>query len=146
MVPATAAYSESPMSVFPGRFWETQTPAQAGLDEAVLNRLAEHVGGRGCVVRHGRMVYAWGDPIRSTDAASAFKPVLSTLLMFAMQDGLIESVDNLVAAHEPRLLKLNPAKDGRITWKHLASQTSGYGLAEAGPSSRSPSSSGTRPG
>jgi hypothetical protein len=40
MVPATAAYSESPMSVFPVRFWETQTPAQAGLDEAVLNRLS----------------------------------------------------------------------------------------------------------
>jgi CubicO group peptidase (beta-lactamase class C family) len=83
------------------------------------------------VVRHGYMVYAWGDQSKSSDVASAFKPVLSTMLLMAVQEGRLKSVDEPVADFEPRLKTLNEGKDGRITWRHLASQISGYGLAEA---------------
>ncbi len=121
----------SPASVFPGTTWEVMTPAEASLDEKALEQLAAHVGGRGCVVRHGRMVYTWGDEQRSSDVASAFKPLLSTLLFFAIQDGYIADADDPVANHEPRLRDLDPDKDGHITWAHLGAQTSGYGLAEA---------------
>jgi CubicO group peptidase (beta-lactamase class C family) len=62
--------------------------------------------------------------------ASAFKPVLSTLLLIAIQEGRLNSVDERVAAVEPRLKSLNHGKDAGITWRHLASQTSGYGLIE----------------
>jgi CubicO group peptidase (beta-lactamase class C family) len=40
-------------------------------------------------------------------------------------------VNDRVAESEPRLKILNQGKDAAITWRHLASQTSGYGLAEA---------------
>ena len=38
--------------------------------------------------------------------------------------------DELVADVEPRLKEINGGKDAAITWRHLASQTSGYGLVE----------------
>ena len=60
---------------------------------------------------------------------SALKPVLSALLMVAVQEGRLSSPDALVADVEPRLK--SPGKDKRITWRQLASQTSGYGLSEA---------------
>src|SRR5688572_30342522 len=117
-------------NVFPGDHWELQTPGQAGLSGEKLEALGKLVGGRGCVVRHGYMVYSWGDQSKSSDVASAFKPVLSTLLLMAVQEGRLKSVDQRVADFEPRLKTLNNGKDAAITWRHLASQLSGYGLAE----------------
>ena len=38
------------------------------------------VGGRGCVVRHGLMAFAWGDQARRADVASACKPVFAHFL------------------------------------------------------------------
>jgi CubicO group peptidase (beta-lactamase class C family) len=117
-------------NVFPGATWETREPAEVGLARDKLDALRELVGGRGCVVRHGCMVYSWGDQTKSSDVASAFKPVLSTLLLMAVQESRLKSVDDPVAEFEPRLKTLNNGKDAAITWRHLASQTSGYGLAE----------------
>ena len=116
--------------VFPGEHWETRTPEQAGLAVEKLEEFREVVGGRGCVVRGGYMVFAWGDQGKSSDVASAFKPVLSTLLLMAIQEGKIAGVDEPVARSEPRLTTLNEGKDAAITWRHLASQTSGYGWSE----------------
>lgn len=120
-----------PAQVFPGAQWETRTPAEMGLSREKLTALEKLVGGRGCVVRHGYMVYSWGDPAQSSDVASAFKPVLTTFLLLAIQEGRLKSVDEPVAAFEPRLQTLNGGKDASMTWRHLASQTSGYGLAES---------------
>lgn len=124
--------AKSPESspVYPGAVWEIRLPEEVGLSSAKLKELSELVGGRGCVVRHGYMVYAWGDQSQSSDIASAVKPVISTLLLFAVQEGRLKSVDSKVADFEPALKKLNGGKDAKITWRHLASQTSGYGLAE----------------
>jgi CubicO group peptidase (beta-lactamase class C family) len=116
--------------VFPGKNWDRRTPAEVGLDAAKLEALAKHVRGNGCVVRRGSLVFTWGDPPKSGDVASAFKPVLSTLLMIAIQEGKLKSADDLVADVEPRLKEINGGKDAGITWRHLASQTSAYGLAE----------------
>jgi CubicO group peptidase (beta-lactamase class C family) len=115
---------------YPAADWEKRTPEQVGLSAEKLTALAELAGGRGCVVRHGYLVHAWGDPAKSADIASAVKPVISTLLLLAVQDGKLSSVDAKVADFEPGLLKLNRGKDAGITWRHLASQTSGYGLGE----------------
>jgi CubicO group peptidase (beta-lactamase class C family) len=117
-------------AVWPGSEWLERKPAAVGMSAEKLTRFAEMVGGRGCVVRHGTLVFQWGDPAKSGDVASAFKPLLSTLLMMAVQEGKPGSVDEPVAAFEPRLKSLNGGKDAGITWRHLASQTSGYGLAE----------------
>ncbi len=96
-----------------------------------LDALRDLVGGRGCVVRHGYLAYAWGNQEQSGDVASAVKPVISTLLLLAIQEGKLGSVDDPVAKFEPRLRTLNRGKEAGITWRHLASQTSGYGLLEA---------------
>lgn len=116
--------------VFPAEHWETRLPEAVGLAADKLDQLRELVGGRGCVVRHGYLVYTWGEVAKSSDVASAFKPLLSTLMLIAVQEGKLPSVDSAVADFEPRLKTLNDGKDAAITWRHLASQTSGYGLAE----------------
>ncbi len=115
---------------FPGEHWETRPPEAVGLAKDKLHQLREMVGGRGCVVRHGYLVYSWGEASQSGDVASAFKPVLTTLMLIAVQEGRIPTVDSKVADFEPRLKTLNDGKDAAMTWRHLASQTSGYGLAE----------------
>jgi CubicO group peptidase (beta-lactamase class C family) len=116
--------------VFPAEGWDTINPADAGLAADKLAALAVHVGGDGCVVRRGRLVFTWGDPTHSGDVASAFKPLLSTLLMIAIGEGKLQGPDDLVADVEPRLRTINGGKDAAITWRHLAYQTSGYGLLE----------------
>jgi CubicO group peptidase (beta-lactamase class C family) len=116
--------------VYPGEEWQLRQPEQVGLARAKLDALRDLVGGRGCVVRHGYLVYAWGDATKSADVASAVKPVISTLLLMAVQEGRLKSVDERVADFEPRLRELNGGKDVAITWRQLASQTSAYGLAE----------------
>jgi CubicO group peptidase (beta-lactamase class C family) len=115
---------------FPSVHWSALTPKQAGLSDEKLAEFRELVGGRGCVVRHGAMVFTWGDQEKSSDVASAFKPLLSTLLLIAIQEGKISNVDEPVAKFEPRLNSINNGKDAGITWRHLASQTSGYGWSE----------------
>jgi CubicO group peptidase (beta-lactamase class C family) len=116
--------------IYPGDDWQKRTPAETGLSAVKLQALAKLVGGRGCVVRHGYLVYTWGNPARRGDIASAVKPIISTLLLLAVQQGKIASVDARVADWEPGLRALNRGKDVAITWRHLASQTSGYGLSE----------------
>jgi len=113
-------------SVFPQKTWTTGTPESVGLDSATLDALRELVGGEGCVVRSGILAYAWGDVSRSRDIASAVKPVISTLLWMAIQEGRLPGPDALLSEVEPALT----GKDAQITWRHLASQTSGYGLSE----------------
>jgi CubicO group peptidase (beta-lactamase class C family) len=133
---ATAGLRRSPAAadpvkpVFPGKEWAALPPEKLNLDKAKLDALRDLVGGRGGVVRHGYLAYTWDDATRSRDIASAVKPVISTLLVFAVQEGKLKSVDDPVADFEPRLKELNGGKDAGITWRHLASQTSGYGLSE----------------
>ena len=125
-----AAPADPPDAVFPGRQWKTCSPNDVGLSGEKLAALTNLVGGRGCVVRHGQLAFTWGDPAKSSDVASAFKPLLSTLLWVAIQEKRLAGPDALVADFEPRLKTLNDGKDATITWRHLASQTSGYGLSE----------------
>jgi CubicO group peptidase (beta-lactamase class C family) len=111
----------------PGTAWEDCAPEAAGLSREKLDALRDLASGRGCVVRGGRLAYTWGDASKSADVASAVKPVISTLLLMAVHEGKLLSVDARVADVEPRLT----GKDAAITWRHLACQLSGYGLEEA---------------
>ena len=115
----------------PSARWEVRRPEEAGLSRQKLGALAAHVGGRGVVARGGSLAYTWGDCSHSADLASARKPIISTLLLVAIQEGLIESVDEPIVRFEPRLREINGGKDAGITWRHLATQTSGYGWSEA---------------
>lgn len=115
------------LQVVPGAAWDEKRPDGAGLDRGKLDALRDHVGGRGCVVRRGALVYSWGDVAQSAGVGSAGLPVLSTLLMLAVQDGALSGVDARVSETEPHLT----GKHAGITWRQLASQTSGYGREEA---------------
>ena len=126
----SAALFPAAAQTWPGAQWEVCAPEAVGLSAEKLAALRDLVGGRGCVVRHGKMAFAWGDQMKSYDVASAVKPIISTMLFLAIQEGKLASPDALVADFEPRLKALNNGKDVTMTWRHLASQTSGYGLAE----------------
>jgi hypothetical protein len=129
---ATALFGADP-PVFPGTTWATRSPADAGLDAARLNALRDFVGGRGCVVRGGTLVYTWGDVTRRADVASACKPVYVHFLLAAVESNRLPGVDAPVVRWEPRLASLNAAlgfKDRAIAWRHLACQTSCYGVSE----------------
>ncbi|MBX3438376.1 MAG: serine hydrolase [Planctomycetaceae bacterium] len=106
--------------------WPVREPAALGLDAAVLDQLAEHLEGRGCVVRDGCVAKAWGDQAVRTDWFSSAKPVLSTLLFFAVEEGLVTSVDQPIAEFG---WDLKP-KDRGITFRHLGSMSSGYARPE----------------
>src|SRR6266540_1178274 len=72
--------------------------------------LRDFVGGRGCVVRGGHLVYSWGDIARRADVASAFKPWLVHLLLLLLDQGILKSLDEPAVFWEPRLNPLNSPK------------------------------------
>ncbi|MBM3476982.1 MAG: hypothetical protein FJX75_27240, partial [Armatimonadetes bacterium] len=120
-------------AVFPGVGWERRAPERVQMDAVRLDALREVVGGRGCVIRHGYTVYAWGDQAQRADVASAAKPWYGHFILKAVEDGRIGSVDEPVARFEPRLNTLNAPlgfKDRQITWRHLANQVACYGVKE----------------
>jgi CubicO group peptidase (beta-lactamase class C family) len=121
----TLLASAQPLA-FPGKSWEARVPAAVGLDGAKLDAFALKVGGDGCIVRHGYLIKAWGDFSKQKDWASAAKPVLSTLLLLAVQEGKLASVDAPVKEAGWPL----SAKDSGMTYRHLANMVSGYGCAE----------------
>ncbi len=127
----TASSAPATMSVvvqhYPGATWETKTPAEVGLRAATLGALAASIGGVGTVVRNGYMVYSWGDQTLKEDWASAAKPVMHTLLFFAVQEDRIASLDepigNWVLAGTGGTLR---PEDESITFEQLMNMTSGY--------------------
>ena len=119
--------------VYPSEQWATESPTEVGMDPGKLDAFSEYVGGRGCVVRYGYMVHAWGDVSLRADVASACKPVYTHFLLKALEDEKITSLDEKVTAWEPRLNNVNKQldyEDRDISWRHMANQISCYGLVE----------------
>ncbi|HOA74593.1 MAG TPA: DUF1593 domain-containing protein [Phycisphaerae bacterium] len=119
--------------VFPQKTWSFMTPAEAGLDASKLDAFRDYVGGRGCVVRYGRMVYTWGEQNIRQDVASACKPVFSHFLFKAVESKRLASLDTPVRTYAPCLEELNAElgyKDRDITFRHMANQVSCYGVRE----------------
>jgi hypothetical protein len=116
--------------VFPGSTWQTRTPAEVGLDAAKLNQFVANISGgapsSGVIIRDGYLVMAWGNAAQRFDWASAAKPVHSTLLMFALQEGLISNVDDPVGSWGWNM----SAADQNLSFRHLANNISGYARLE----------------
>ncbi len=130
---APGAQAAPEQTVYPGTSWATKTPTEVGMDSERLDAFRDFVGGRGCVVRHGYMVYSWGDVSKRADVASACKPWYTHFLFKALEDGRIPSLDQKAVRWEPRLKDINKElgyKDRGITWRHLANQITCYGLGE----------------
>ncbi len=131
---AAAARPSHAESVYPGADWSRREPAELGLNASALDRFRDACAGHGWVTRAGQAVYSWGETWKPIDIASACKPWFGHFLFRALQDGRLKSLDEPVLKWEPRLATLNAAlghKDRSITWRHLATQTSCYGVREA---------------
>ena len=113
--------------VFPGKSWEEREPAQLGLDAAKLEEFATNAVGDGCVIKDGYLVKSWGERTSHKWWASASKPVLSTLLLLAVQEHKLPGVDAPVKSVGWEL----SAKDSTMTFRHLANMVSGYACGEA---------------
>ncbi|MEX2170753.1 MAG: serine hydrolase [Pirellulales bacterium] len=111
---------------FPSSEWEVKRPPELGLDDSRLEAVALALGSRGCVVKNGYVVKAWGPQEEKGDWYSSAKPVLSTLLMFAVKEGKAKSFDQPLADFG---WELSP-KDRPMTLRHLANMTSGYARPE----------------
>ena len=119
------------VKVYPGASWEVRTPAEVGLDASELYAMGRAVGGSGVVVKDGFLVYQWGKPTARGDWGSALKPVVNTLLLFAIQEGKIEGPDQHVAPFVERAFGRPLAgKDEQITFRDLANMLSGYAKPE----------------
>lgn len=116
---------------YPGVTWETRTPEEVALRTAALDALAASIGGVGAVVRNGYMVYTWGDQALKEDWASAAKPVLHTLLFFALQENRLASLDDPVGQWVLAGTggALTP-EDEAMTFTQLINMTSGYALID----------------
>jgi len=122
----TCAATIAAADVFPGEAWEERPPDKLGMDGAALAALSESLGGRGCVIRGGYVVYSWGDQAERGDWASSAKPVLSMLLFFAIQEGKLGGVDYRLADLGWPLEE----KDRPMAFVHLANMISGYARPE----------------
>ena len=118
----SAAASSVEARSYPKGAWQTKTPAEVGLNSQKIDAIAKLLAGRGCIVRGGHVVRTWGDQSRKGDWMSSSKPVFSTLLFFALQEGKLDSVHTPIKRFGWDL----HAKDETMTFHHLANMISGY--------------------
>lgn len=119
--------------VWPGVAWETATPAEAGLNAALLEQARNYAlsgEGAGYVTRGGRLVLTWGDVRQRFDLKSTTKSIGVTALGLAVQDGKIALTDP-ARRHHPSF-GLPPEENAATGWldeitiQHLAAQTAGF--------------------
>ncbi|MBI4660111.1 MAG: hypothetical protein HY735_14825 [Verrucomicrobia bacterium] len=125
--PPGHATDQTAAVVWPAPEWTAASPEIQGMSTSKLDAFRDFVGGRGCVVRDGFMVYTWGDRAIRTMVYSACKPWISHFVFKAVEEGRIPSLDQKVSVWEPRLNGINAAlgyKDRDITWRHMANQIS----------------------
>ncbi len=117
-------------NVFPGATWATTTPEAVGLDSTKLNTFVDAIdnssGAAGVIVKNGYIVKTWGNQSSKFDWASAAKPVVSTMLFFALKEGLLASTTDLIYDQGWDLI----TKDQTMTFHHLANMISGYARGE----------------
>jgi CubicO group peptidase (beta-lactamase class C family) len=111
---------------FPGTTWTYKSPSELNLDEAKLNQFVANVSGVGCIIRQGYLVKTWGAANSKDNWASASKPVTSTMLFYAVQEGLLTNVHEKINDHGYTM----STKDKPMEFYHLANMTGGYARGE----------------
>ena len=135
------------MTAFPGNDWELGEPDELGFDGSCLASVekwqADSAGDepyRVLIARHGKIAAEWNRGLSADDAArqaSASKSTHACVLGIAVEEGMIESVDDLVIDYYSEMMDVPPGrgpKDGRhafsanreITFRQLIGNTSGY--------------------
>jgi len=116
----------TPIQNFPGETWEYKKPEELGIDAKKLEEIRMTLRGSGLLVKDGYIVFEWGSREQVRGWASSSKPVFSTLLLFALQEGKIASVDEKIGDWGWDLIP----KDENMTFRHLANMVSGYARPE----------------
>jgi len=113
------------------RDWQKAAPAEVDMDVGLLEKARDYAlkgQGSGIIVRHGRLVFAWGDPKVKYDLKSTTKSFGATALGLAIGDGKI-ALEDLAGKHHPQIAKAVAPQAGwaeKITIFHLATQTAGF--------------------
>jgi hypothetical protein len=133
VVLAVALITSSAQAADPGTSWPSCTPASKGLSDAKLNELRAATGWtststtfRGFVVKAGCKVKSWGSESQKGDWASAVKPLMSTMLFYAIKELKTSGINARIYQYGWDLT----LPDQSITWHHLANMVSGYALPE----------------
>jgi CubicO group peptidase (beta-lactamase class C family) len=89
----------------------------------VLGPTLDRGGPSGVILRHGKMVGAYGDPTRVEMTFSVAKSYLSILAGVALKIGLIDSLDDPVRDYALDV-DFDSAQNRNITWRHFLHQSS----------------------
>jgi len=110
--------------------WSRDTSEPWGVhaaDPPPWNRLLGPVSPRGpvsgAILRDGKLLASWGEPMRADLTFSVAKTYLALLAGLAFDRGLLPDVDEPVCARLPGI-GFDSAHNRRITWAHLLQQTS----------------------
>jgi CubicO group peptidase (beta-lactamase class C family) len=93
--------------------------------DAIIGPTAPRGAPTGLVIRHGHVVARWGEPDRVDMAFSVTKSFLSTVVGLAGARGLLDSLDEPVAARV-KIPEFAGEPNAEITWNQLLRQTSGW--------------------
>ena len=113
--------------------WLTAMPESQGMDAAKLAQARDYAltgDGSGFIIRHGRLVFSWGDPKKRYDLKSTSKSIGVTALGLAIKDGKIRLTDK-ARQHHPAF-GVPPASNATTGWLdditilHLATQTAAF--------------------
>lgn len=113
--------------------WETASPASVGMDESILLQARNYAltgGGSGYIIRNGKLVLAWGDPLTKY-------PVYSTAKSIGLLSLGLALADNRLGLEDPAQLyhpSLGVPPDGNaatgwlddITIRRLANHSAGF--------------------
>ena len=115
--------------IFPDPEWARSSPMNQGVDESVMQKALDYLKSKSfddeneevMIIRNGSVIYA-GDSIhKKHNIWSCSKSFTSTVLGLMIEEGLI-NLDDKVHQYEP----LMRARYSEVTFRHLASMTSGY--------------------
>ena len=113
--------------------WERVSPADVGLDTAKLAAARDYAltgEGSGVIVRHGKLIYSWGDLERRYDLKSTTKSIGVTALGLAIADGKLRLDQKAVDCQPDFGVPPEQNRDTgwlpEITLFQLAAQTAGF--------------------
>jgi CubicO group peptidase (beta-lactamase class C family) len=95
--------------------------------DQIIGPMSVRAGANGLIVYRGKVIAQWGDTQKVDMTHSISKTFLTTVTGLALQDGLIQSVDDAVWPYVMADSSLFASEHNRkISWDHLLRQTSDW--------------------
>ena len=115
---------------WPTNGWVSSTPAEVGMNPALLADAASYAGGSGMISRGGYAVLTWGDINQRYDVKSVTKSIGSSALGLAVTDSLVNMTDlaqqYLPDIGTPPIANSLPGWLDSVSLQHLATHTAGF--------------------